>query len=120
MPRDKPSAASATLISSIDFEPRFLTFSRSSSVFCTKSATTEISAFFRALTARAGSGRSSIGFARLSCRYGPARPSTPLGRRVAPFGHERREVVPHVGGGPNERLVGGHRAVRPDLDDQLL
>src|ERR1700730_6167894 len=69
IPRDSPSPASAALISSIDFSPRFFTDSRSSSVFWTRSATTMISWFFSALMARAGSGRSSSGLARLSCRW---------------------------------------------------
>src|SRR6266545_581038 len=68
IPRERPSAASAVLISSMDLDPRFFTFSRSWSVFCTRSATTMISAFFSALIARAGSGSSSSGLARLSWR----------------------------------------------------
>src|SRR5262249_21664105 len=45
MPIESPSAASAVLISSMDFSPRFFTCSRSASVFWARSATTWISAF---------------------------------------------------------------------------
>ena len=99
MPSDRPSAASAVLISSIDFSPRFLTVSRSASVFCTRSATIEDSAFLSALMARAGSGSSSSGLARLSCRKpSPGRLHLLVLLRRA-LGGQRGEVVA-AGSGP--------------------
>src|SRR5712692_3015539 len=68
MPRERPMVPSTALISSMDLSPRFLTCSRSSSVFWTRSATTCISALLRALMARAGRGRSSRDLPRLSWR----------------------------------------------------
>src|SRR5262249_20939551 len=59
MPSERPSVARAALISSIDFSPRFFTSTRSVSLFCTRSATTCMSALLRALIARAGRANSS-------------------------------------------------------------
>ena len=94
--------------------------SRSSSVFCTRSATTMISWFFSALMARAGSGRSSSGLARLSCRKPSPAASTSSSSSSRPSGARWREVGLQVAGRPGERLLRGHRAVGPDLEDQLL
>src|SRR5439155_14591525 len=68
MPRDSPRAARAVLISSIDFSPRFLTCSRSASVFCARSATIVRSAALRALMARADKASSSRSLPRASRR----------------------------------------------------
>src|SRR6185503_8196228 len=68
IPSDRPRLARAVLISSMDFSPRFFTFSRSASVFWTRSATVRISALRSALMARAGNGSSSSTLDRLSWR----------------------------------------------------
>src|SRR5439155_26063198 len=69
MPSESPSVASAALISSIDFSPRFFTSTRSVSLFCTRSATTCMSAPLSALMARAGSASSSSVLPSASRRY---------------------------------------------------
>src|SRR5262245_6230604 len=74
MPSDSPSAASAVLISSIDFSPRFLTSARSASVFCTRSATRFSSAPLSALMARAGRASSSSVLPSASRRYASPAP----------------------------------------------
>src|SRR5207249_495537 len=85
MPIESPSAASAVLISSMDFSPRFFTCSRSASVFWARSATTWISAFLSALMARAGSGSSSSGLLSASRRYSsPDAPSVSASSTGAP------------------------------------
>src|SRR6266545_565039 len=85
MPSDKPSAASAVLISSIDFSPRFFTCSRSASFFWTRSTTRFSSAFFSALMARAGSASSSSVLARASRRNAsPLSPSASSSSRGTP------------------------------------
>src|SRR6266850_6360919 len=69
MPSESPSAASAVLISSMDFSPRFLTSTRSVSLFWTRSATRCMSAPLSALMARAGSASSSSVLPSASRRY---------------------------------------------------
>src|SRR2546425_103300 len=75
MPSESPRAASAVLISSMDFSPRFFTCSRSPSPFWTRSTTRLMSAFLSALIARAGSASSSSVLASASRRK--ASPPTP-------------------------------------------
>src|SRR5207253_817166 len=72
MPSDSPRPASAALISSIVFSPRFFTSTRSVSVFCARSATSVMSAAFSALTARAGRSSSSSALPSASRRYAPS------------------------------------------------
>src|SRR4030095_7386958 len=74
MQSDSPSAASAVLISSIDFSPRFLTSAKSASVFCTRSATRFSSAPLSALMARAGRANSSSVLPSASRKYASPAP----------------------------------------------
>src|SRR5712692_2121296 len=85
MPSESPRAASAVLISSMDFSPRFFTCSRSPSAFWTRSTTRLMSAFLSALIARAGSASSSSVLASASRRKAsPPAPSVSTASSGAP------------------------------------
>src|SRR5262249_40573570 len=100
IPRDRPSVASAVLISSIDFSPRFLTSTRSVSLFCTRSATRCISALLSALIARAGSVSSS------SVLPSDSRRNASLEATSASSSSSR---APRRGRGPAGEVPGGER-----------
>ena len=69
MPRPRPISARISLISFKDFRPKFLVFSISASVFCTRSPMVLMLAFCRQLAERTDSSSSSTDRKRFSFSF---------------------------------------------------